>query len=63
MGDSTIPEHKPIAQCQSDVLRHLLKEKPTPVVPASSLRARSHNFILPPKESKTFLPRALYHAV
>src|SRR6218665_1573946 len=49
-----------ITQCQSHVLRHLLKEKPTPV---RFLRARSHNFILPPKENKSFISRALYHAV
>jgi len=38
------------------VLHHLLKEKPTPV---RSLRARSHNFILPLKGNRNFISRAL----
>ena len=49
-----------ITQCQSHVLCHLLKEKPTP---ERSLSVRSHNFILPLKDNRNFLLRALYHAV
>src|SRR6218665_421847 len=42
------------------VLRHYLKDKP---VPARSLRARAHNFVLPPKDNRNFVSRALYEAL
>ena len=41
-----------ITQCQSHVLRHLLKENSTSV---RSLRDSSHNFILPLKENRNFI--------
>lgn len=51
---------KSISQCPSHVLRHLLIEKPTS---GRSLRPRAHNFILPPKDNRNFLSRALYQAI
>jgi len=39
------------------VLRHYLIDKPVPV---RSLRARAHNFVLPPKDNRNFVSRALY---
>src|SRR6218665_3045252 len=41
------------------VLRHYLTDKP---VPARSLRAMAHNFVLPPKDNRNFVSRALYEA-
>jgi len=55
-------KEEPKYENEKNMMRHLLKEKPTPVG-LRSLRARSHNFILPPKENKNFISRALYHAV
>src|SRR6218665_3320914 len=51
---------KTIAQCPSHVLRHLLTDKPTS---SRSLRVRAHNFVLPPKDNRNFLSRALYNAI
>src|SRR6218665_3840928 len=51
-----------IAQCQSYVLRHLLKEKPT-LCRCAFPRVRSHNFILPLKENRHLRSRAIYHAI
>src|SRR6218665_305034 len=51
---------KSISQCPSHVLRHLLKDKPTS---SRSLRARAHNFVLPPKDNRNFLSRVLYSAI
>src|SRR6218665_2363739 len=44
-----------ITQCPSHILRHLLKEKATPV--------HTFIFILPLKENRNFISWALYHAV
>jgi len=51
---------KTISQCPSHVLRHLLTDKPTS---SRSLRVRAHNFVLPPKDNRNFLSRALYNAI
>jgi len=48
------------SQCPSHVLRHLLTDKPTS---SRSLRVRAHNFVLPPKDNRNFLSRALYNAI
>jgi len=41
------------------VLRHYLIDKP---VPSCSLQARAHNFVLPPKDDRNFVSRALCKA-
>ena len=41
-------------------LRHYLIDE---AVPALSLRARAHNFVLPPKDNWNFVSRALYEAL
>ena len=46
----------PIVNLMSCMVHHLLKEKPTPL---RSLSARSHNFILPLKEKRNFISRAI----
>src|SRR6218665_837415 len=53
---------KTISQCPSHVLRHLLTDKPTS---SRSLRVRAQtcNFVLPPKDNRNFLSRALYNAI
>src|SRR6218665_3432351 len=49
-----------ITQSQSRVLRHLRKEK---IAPVRSLRVRPLNFLLPLKENRNFISRALLYCI
>src|SRR6218665_561603 len=46
--------------CWYCVLGHYFIEKP---VPTRLLRERSHNFVLPPRDNRNFISRALYKAL
>src|SRR6218665_3289927 len=43
-----------------NILRHYLRDKPVPV---RSLRAKAHNFVLPHKDNRNFVSKALYEAL
>jgi len=51
---------KSISQSHTHVLQHLFIVKPTP---SCSLLERAHNFILPLKDNRNFVSRALYNAL